>query len=120
MNQWLNENRVSDGSVGDEGENGETVVTRKVGEKYIKHCFITTPINNGINTRANLMRELARIPVRTNHDDRYFSDRYQALPLEGYTSIFEKLLALDNITVRLETDFHRFQEFKPENLSDWK
>ena len=52
---------------------------------------------------------LARIPVRTNHDDRYFSDRYQALPLEGYTSIFEKLLALDNITVRLETDFHDFK-----------
>ena len=125
MNRWLNENRESDGGSGDDGsengsENGETVVTRKVGRKIYQTLFHNYTYKQWDKYPRELDASvLARIPVRTNHDDRYFSDRYQALPLEGYTSIFEKLLALDNITVRLETDFHRFQEFKPENLSNW-
>lgn len=48
---------------------------------------------------------LARIPIRTNVDDRYFDDRYQALPVDGYTSIVEKMLDHPNITVRLSTDW---------------
>ena len=48
---------------------------------------------------------LNRIPVRTNKDDRYFSDKYQALPLGGYTQMFEKILAHPNIEVRLNTDY---------------
>ena len=34
----------------------------------------------------------ARIPVRTNRDDRYFTDTYQAMPLHGYTRMFENML----------------------------
>lgn len=34
----------------------------------------------------------ARIPTRTNRDDRYFTDRYQTMPLEGYTRLFERML----------------------------
>ena len=34
----------------------------------------------------------ARVPVRTNRDDRYFTDTYQAMPLHGYTRMFEKML----------------------------
>lgn len=48
---------------------------------------------------------LNRIPIRTNNDDRYFSDKYQYLPVGGYTKIFEKMLAHPNITVLLDTDF---------------
>ena len=49
---------------------------------------------------------LARIPVRTNKDDRYFSDPHQALPKDGYTRIFENMIMSDpNITVRLNVDF---------------
>jgi UDP-galactopyranose mutase len=48
---------------------------------------------------------LERIPVRTNFDDRYFSDSYQALPKGGYTKMFRKILAHPNIEVRLNTDF---------------
>jgi UDP-galactopyranose mutase len=48
---------------------------------------------------------MERIPLRTNHDDRYFADTYQAMPAEGYTGLFEKMLAHPNITVRLETDY---------------
>jgi UDP-galactopyranose mutase len=48
---------------------------------------------------------LERIPVRTNFDDRYFSDKYQALPQGGYTKMFEKILASPNIEIMLDTDF---------------
>jgi UDP-galactopyranose mutase len=48
----------------------------------------------------------ARIPLRTNFDDRYFNDRYQALLLHGYTSFFASLLRHPNITIALSTDFH--------------
>jgi UDP-galactopyranose mutase len=42
----------------------------------------------------------ARIPTRTNTDDRYFTDRYQAMPADGYTKLFERLLDHPNIQVR--------------------
>lgn len=48
---------------------------------------------------------LDRIPVRTNFDPRYFSDKYQAMPSFGYTKIFEKMLSHPNITVQLNTDY---------------
>lgn len=48
---------------------------------------------------------LDRIPVRTNFDPRYFSDKYQAMPSFGYTKIFEKMLSNPNITVQLNTDY---------------
>src|SRR6185503_8289859 len=48
---------------------------------------------------------LNRIPVRTNFDDRYFNDQYQALPSEGYTPLFARMLNHPNITVVLNTDY---------------
>lgn len=47
----------------------------------------------------------ARVPTRTNRDDRYFSDTYQAMPLHGYTELFRKMLAHPNISVMLNTDY---------------
>jgi UDP-galactopyranose mutase len=42
----------------------------------------------------------ARIPVRSGDDDRYFTDRFQAMPADGYTALFERLLDHPNILVR--------------------
>ncbi len=47
----------------------------------------------------------ARVPTRTNKDDRYFTDTYQAMPLYGYTRMFEKMLAHPNIHVMTNTDY---------------
>src|SRR5579871_3015579 len=47
----------------------------------------------------------SRIPVRHNRDDRYFEDRYQAMPLHGYTRLFEKLLSHPNIRISLGTAY---------------
>jgi UDP-galactopyranose mutase len=46
----------------------------------------------------------ARIPTRTNDDDRYFADRFQYMPAEGYTRMFERMLDHPGITVRTGTD----------------
>jgi UDP-galactopyranose mutase len=47
----------------------------------------------------------ARVPTRTSHDDRYFTDRFQAMPDQGYTRMFENMLAHPNIDIWLGTDF---------------
>jgi UDP-galactopyranose mutase len=47
----------------------------------------------------------ARIPILISHDDRYFQDRYQAIPKEGYTKLFEKMLQNKNIEIQLGTNF---------------
>lgn len=47
----------------------------------------------------------ARIPTRTNHDDRYFTDTYQQMPLYGYTDMFKRMLDHPLISVELEKDY---------------
>ena len=47
----------------------------------------------------------ARIPTRTNTDDRYFTDKHQAMPAEGYTAMFQRMLDHPNITIMLGTDY---------------
>jgi UDP-galactopyranose mutase len=47
----------------------------------------------------------SRIPVRTNHDDRYFTDTFQAMPRHGYTAMFERMLDHPLIDLALDTDF---------------
>lgn len=47
----------------------------------------------------------ARIPTRTGDDDRYFTDRFQAMPSDGYTLMFERMLDHPNIEVRTGVDF---------------
>ena len=55
----------------------------------------------------------SRVPVRASYDDRYFQDTYQAIPRDGYTSMFRRILKHPNIEIRLQTDFRdiigRFQ-----------
>jgi UDP-galactopyranose mutase len=47
----------------------------------------------------------ARVPTRTNTDDRYFNDSFQQMPLEGFTRMFERMLDHPNITLMLGVDF---------------
>ena len=47
----------------------------------------------------------ARVPVYLSKDNRYFQDKYQGIPLEGYSKIVEKMLDNPNIQIRLKTDF---------------
>jgi UDP-galactopyranose mutase len=47
----------------------------------------------------------ARIPVRNDFEERYFTDSYQVMPADGYTSMFEKMLDHPNITIELSTSY---------------
>jgi UDP-galactopyranose mutase len=47
----------------------------------------------------------ARVPTRTNRDDRYFTDTYQAMPLYGYTHMFQNMLSHKNIKIMLNADY---------------
>ena len=53
---------------------------------------------------------ISRLPVRYNYDSRYFHDKYEGLPVDGYTAWMERMVASDLIDVYLDTDF-----FDPEN-----
>ena len=48
----------------------------------------------------------ARVPARITEDDRYFLDRFQAMPRDGYTRMFERMLDHPRIDLALGTDFH--------------
>lgn len=52
----------------------------------------------------------ARVPVYLSKDNRYFQDKYQGIPLEGYTKVVEKMLSHKNIKVKLNTDFKDIKE----------
>jgi UDP-galactopyranose mutase len=52
----------------------------------------------------------ARIPTRTNEDDRYFGDKHQIMPAKGYTAMFERMLDHPNIDLRLGTDWHEVKD----------
>jgi UDP-galactopyranose mutase len=47
----------------------------------------------------------SRLPVRYNFDNRYFNDKYEGLPVDGYTAWLTRMADNPNIEVRLETDF---------------
>ncbi|PZR28793.1 MAG: UDP-galactopyranose mutase [Citrobacter freundii] len=55
----------------------------------------------------------ARIPTRKSRDDRYFTDKFQAMPLHGYTRMFEKMLDHPNIKVMVNTDYKEIADFVP-------
>jgi UDP-galactopyranose mutase len=59
----------------------------------------------------------ARVPTRTNKDDRYFTDTYQAMPSHGFTRMFEKMLDHPNIKIMLNTHYHEVvNEIKYEKM----
>jgi UDP-galactopyranose mutase len=57
---------------------------------------------------------IKRLPVRFTFDNNYFNDRYQGIPIGGYTKLFERLL--DGIEVRLNTEFNRDMESVAEKI----
>jgi UDP-galactopyranose mutase len=90
----------------DEIKTSEDVVVSKVGrELYEKFFRGYTRKQWGIDPSGLDKSVTARVPTRTNQDDRYFTDQYQFMPLHGYTRMFERMLANPNINVMLQTDY---------------
>jgi UDP-galactopyranose mutase len=84
----------------------EDVVVSRVGRDLYEKMFRGyTRKQWGLDPSALDASVTARIPVRTNRDDRYFTDTYQAMPRHGFTRMFENMLDHPNITFALGTDY---------------
>ncbi len=89
----------------------EDVVVSKVGrELYEKFFRGYTRKQWGLDPSELDKSVTARVPVRTDRDDRYFTDEFQVMPAEGYTRMFERMLDHPNITVRLGADYREVRQ----------
>ena len=87
--------------------NSEDVVVAKVGRELYEKFFRGYTRKQWQRDPSELNSSVcARIPIRTNEDDRYFGDSFQNMPVDGYTAMFERILGQPGIEVRLETDYY--------------
>ena len=92
----------------------EDVVVSKVGrDLYNKFFRGYTRKQWGLDPSELDASVTARVPTRTNSEDRNFSDIYQAIPLHGYTRMFESMLDHLNIKVMLNTDYREVADLIP-------
>ncbi|MDR2007399.1 MAG: UDP-galactopyranose mutase [Alphaproteobacteria bacterium] len=83
-------------------KNSEDFILSQIGEHLYEKFFKNyTKKQWGVYPDELDKSVIARIPIRHNFDPRYFSDKYQAMPLHGYTKMFESILDSKNIDVRL-------------------
>jgi UDP-galactopyranose mutase len=92
----------------------EDVIVSKVGrELYEKFFRNYTRKQWGLDPSELDASVTSRVPVRTNRDDRYFTDTYQVMPLHGYTRMFERMLTHPNIKILLNTDYQEVKRMIP-------
>jgi len=92
----------------------EDVIVSKVGrELYEKFFRNYTRKQWGLDPSELDASVTARVPIRSNRDDRYFTDTYQAMPLHGYTRMFERMLAHPNIKVMTNADYREVKDLIP-------
>ena len=92
----------------------EDVVVNRVGrELYEKFFRNYTRKQWGMDPSELDAAVTARVPVRVNRDARYFTDMYQAMPLHGFTRMFENMLDHTNIKILLNADFAEIRQAIP-------
>lgn len=102
VEKWLEAQRIKF----DEPANSEEMTLSLVGpvlyEKMFKHYTKKQWDMWPAELDASVTR---RIPVRSNDDDRYFTDQHQGMPKNGYTAIFERMADNPLIEIKLNTDY---------------
>ena len=95
-------------------QTSEDVVVTKVGRELYEKFFRGYTRKMWDLDRSELDASVtARVPTRTNRDDRYFTDTYQAMPLYGYTYMFQQMLSHPNIKIMLNTDYKEIIDVIP-------
>jgi UDP-galactopyranose mutase len=108
MADWL---KAETGTKVEQPQNSEEVALNRVGPRLYKALFKDYTIKQWAKEPKDLEPSvLERIPVRPNFDERYFSDRFQALPTNGYTEIVKNMLDHPKITVKLNTAWDQTAE----------
>jgi UDP-galactopyranose mutase len=98
----------------DQIRTSEDVVVNKVGrELYEKFFRGYTRKQWGLDPSELDAQVTARVPTRTNRDDRYFTDAFQAMPKHGFTRLFANLLDHPNIKILLNADYRDLKERIP-------
>jgi UDP-galactopyranose mutase len=92
----------------------DSVVSRVGRELYEKFFRNYTRKQWGLDPSQLDASVAARIPVRFDHDDRYFTDTFQVMPLKGYTRMFERMLDHSRITIRTGVDYKDIARSYPE------
>ena len=83
-------------------DKGISLIGRPLYEAFIKHYTAKQWQTPPEELPASI---ISRLPVRYTYDNRYFNDKYEGLPVGGYTAWLERMAAHPNIEVRLNTDF---------------
>ncbi len=98
----------------------EAVCLSRVGEKLYNYIFKPYTFKQWNKYPFELSGEVcARIPIKYDNDTRYFTDKYQGLPIGGYTKFIDSILSHPLINVKLNTDFFS-AEFRDEyNINDY-
>ncbi|MBY0226039.1 MAG: UDP-galactopyranose mutase [Hyphomicrobium sp.] len=92
----------------------EDVVVARVGrDLYEKFFRGYTRKQWGLDPSQLDKAVTSRVPVRTNRDDRYFTDRFQAMPKQGYTAMFRRMLQHRKIQVLLQADYREIRTVIP-------
>ena len=95
-------------------ETSEDVVVSKVGRDLYEKFFQGYTRKQWDLDPSELDASVtARVPTRTNRDDRYFTDTYQAMPRDGYAAMFRRMLAHPNIKIMLNTDVREIRDIVP-------
>src|SRR4051812_23685350 len=90
----------------------EDVIVSKVGRQLYEKFFKNyTRKQWGLDPSELDATVTARIPVRTNRDNRYFTDAYQAMPRFGFTRMFERMLDHPNIRILLNADYKEIMRY---------
>jgi UDP-galactopyranose mutase len=98
----------------DRVKTSEDVVVSKVGRELYEKFFKNYTKKQWDLDPSELDASVtARVPTRTNKDDRYFTDTYQAMPVYGYTRMFQKMLSHPNIKIMLNTDYKEIIDVIP-------
>ncbi|HSE97959.1 MAG TPA: UDP-galactopyranose mutase, partial [Blastocatellia bacterium] len=92
----------------------EDVIVSKVGRELYEKFFRNYTRKQWDLDPSELDASVtSRVPTRMNRDDRYFTDTYQAMPLHGYTRMFENMLDHPNIKIMLNTDYKEVENIIP-------
>lgn len=109
MKEWLSSVQIP--CPNGQCQNAEEMAKSRVGEELYKAIFETYTIKQWGKSPSEMNASVtARIPVFSSFDPRYFTDRWQALPVDGYTAWFAAQLNNPRIDVVLNTDFFDHQD----------
>lgn len=107
MMEWLEKNT----SPIENPKNAEDAAKSRVGEILYDKIFKEYTMKQWGKHPKELHPEVTnRIPVRHNHDDRYFTEKHQAIPTHGYTRIFENMIKEGDITIVLNTPWEEVKD----------